>query len=358
MSKMFFLLLLVVSNTSALDYQRKIQLPKLSTKQSINNIRFISKDGKFTYYQRRTGDLLLSTNYKVKTIINGEIGTNYLVVASSARKKLLISKDPYFHTFYGMRKKLDIYATSFGGDKTRFIGKGIKPKLHLDDTWMSYYNPNKRIINFTNLKSSALTFSIKINNNKNPYFNPQVVMPNEDEVYYTDLNNKGIPGLIRFNRRSKKYKTQIKGSSVSEKFDICLNEKHIFLMELGFNQSKRGTVISHSPRTNIDFGKRSIIYESIDNDLGPLICNSNGDFIYFVKNLGSKSIPKYSHEAARLNTKSQNISILSNVQHATQLISMDKRILLPFRGDFLVLLDENGKSNLSFLKMKQQEKKK
>ena len=43
--------------------QAKIVLPELLAKQAVSNIRYLSQDGKFTYYQKRSGSLLFSSNY-------------------------------------------------------------------------------------------------------------------------------------------------------------------------------------------------------------------------------------------------------------------------------------------------------
>ena len=55
------------------------QLPTLKAKQSLDNIRFISKDGKYTYYQRRSGNLQVSTNYSNEEVLDGEKHTEYFI---------------------------------------------------------------------------------------------------------------------------------------------------------------------------------------------------------------------------------------------------------------------------------------
>ena len=60
-----FSLILFITMISGSTFTQEIDkpLPVLKTKQSLNNIRFISSDGKLTYFQRRSGDLQLSKNY-------------------------------------------------------------------------------------------------------------------------------------------------------------------------------------------------------------------------------------------------------------------------------------------------------
>ena len=65
LNKVLYIYFLLLFSVRAMP---EIELPEISTKQAISNLRFISKDGKFTYYQRRSGSLLLSTNLKVKKL--------------------------------------------------------------------------------------------------------------------------------------------------------------------------------------------------------------------------------------------------------------------------------------------------
>ena len=79
--------------------QAKIVLPELLAKQAVTNIRFLSQDGKFTYYQKRSGSLLFSSNYKVIEMIKGQIGTQYTVIGTPARKKIIVMQMKVFITF-------------------------------------------------------------------------------------------------------------------------------------------------------------------------------------------------------------------------------------------------------------------
>ena len=120
-------------------------LPEFITKQDISNLRFVSHDGKFTYYQRRSGALLVSTNYSVKKILQGKINSNYLVSSTPTRKSLLIVQDESFHSFLSLRKLTKIYTADFDGQNIVLLGEGVNPRLHLSDSKVSYYDPYKKL---------------------------------------------------------------------------------------------------------------------------------------------------------------------------------------------------------------------
>ncbi|MBC7713366.1 MAG: hypothetical protein H7177_08505, partial [Rhizobacter sp.] len=184
--------------------QAKIVLPELLAKQAVSNIRYLSQDGKFTYYQKRSGSLLFSSNYKVFEMIKGEIGTQYTVIGTPARKKIIVMQNEAFHTFYSLRAKEKIFLVDFGDTTLKEMGKGSSAKLHLNDSWLSYYDYYEKTLYFENTSNTAIKFSIKLNNRINPYFTPQVVMSDDNTVYYTDLSETGAPGLLQFKRNLSK----------------------------------------------------------------------------------------------------------------------------------------------------------
>jgi len=346
-----FLVGLTSFGYSALEYEKKKELPEMATKQAVNNLRFISKDGKFTYYQRRSGSLLLSTNYKVQEVLKGELGTQYLVYSTQHRNSLIITQDENYHNFFALRKPLKIFISKFGSLKPTFISTGLSPKLHMNDSWLSWFNPQAKVLNFVSLRNTALNFKIRIGNNKNPYFIPEVVMTTDNLIYYTDLNKKGVPGLIEYNRKSNKVKAVLKGSTPSEKIELCLFNDQLYIGEFGLNNN-RGSTITSASRRNIDAGKRRIIYESPLNDIGNMICNVVEKSVFFIKNTTSEEDKVLSYEAARLNTDSKEIKKLSNVKYATQIVNMDGRLILPYREKFYVLLGEHNLASIDQLEKK------
>ena len=261
----------------------KSKLPILSTKQSMDNLRFISKDGKYTYYQRRSGSLVLSTNYSVKEVIKGQIGTNYNIISSSARKKLLVVQDHDYHYNYRFRADKNIIALNFGGILPQKLGTGISPRLHMEDTWASFFKPKKQTIHFKSIERPLLKFDIKLFNKINPFFIPQVAMLDEIRILFTDLNQKGIPGVLLYNRQKKEIKPLFKASYPHEKIELCFHKK-LFMGFFSLDDAKSGSSIREIPLESLDFSEDNVVYRSERDDIGNLICSLEDEYLYFIQN--------------------------------------------------------------------------
>lgn len=350
-SKLFTLFLIF----SAPVFARNSTLPILKTKSDIKDIRFISADGKFTYYQRRSGSLLLSTNYKVHEILKGEIGTQFTIHASPTSEKLIITMDETFHTYLGLRHLKKIYVTDVGSESVEEVGEGLSPKLHLEDTWMSWFNPYSRKLKFINIKSPTLTFEIKVRNVLNAYFFPEVVMLDEKTALYTDINNKGVPAILKYTRRDKKVKVIFKSASVSQRIELCKNNDHLFVAEFGFNNSPRGSIIAKVALKNFNIDRADIVYQSRQNDFGNIVCGFKQDHLYFIKNI-SKIGGRVESEVNAFNHIKKSSRIISDLKYVSQLIFMDGRLLVPFRGDYYVLEGDTDLTKVGQLKTESDKK--
>lgn len=332
------------------NFAATIVLPELMAKQAMNNIRFLSKDGAFTYYQKRSGSLIFSTNYKVQEIIKGETGTQYTLFSSATRKKMIIMQNTNFHNFYSLRGKEKIFLTNYGETNPVEIGFGIAPVLHLNDTWLSYYEPYSKKLNFENTKNSALKFSIKLNNKINPYFIPKVVMSDDNTVYYTDLGENGAAGLIEFKRSTGKNEVIFKLTSSLEKLEICLIGENLILGQFGIHNSDFGSLISTSSLPLKDISKKVTLYKSDLNDLGHLTCDIDASSLYFIKNTGKINAPSFDAMELSLNTK--NVTPLSDFKTATTIINMDGTLLTQDKSKYYILKGNADFKNIDSLKQK------
>lgn len=344
-SSLFLIAILFSSVVSA----RNSSLPILKTKSDIRDIRFISADGKFTYYQRRSGTLLLSANYKVHEILKGEIGTQFTIHSSPLSKKLIVTMDESFHTYLGIRHLKKIYVTDVGSESIEEVGSGLNPKLHLEDTWMSWFNPYSRKLTFTNIKSPTLNFEIKIQNILNAYFFPETIMLDEKSVLYTDINNKGIPAILKYTRRDKKINVIFKSASISQRIELCKNDTHLFVAEFGFNNSPRGSIIAKVPLKKFNIDRADIVYQSRQNDFGNIVCEFKQDHLYFIKNI-SKIGGRIESEVNAFNHIKKSSRVISDLKYVSQLIFMDGRLLVPFRGDYYVLEGDTDLTKIGQLK--------
>ncbi len=346
----FVILLLVLS----LKVFSEEELPVLFAKQPAAYVRFISKDGTYTYYLTRSGSLMVSTNYQSAEVIKGVPGTNYLVSSSPSRKVLLFTMDQNYLDFMSQREANTIYKMSFGKKDAVKIGYGLDPKLHLEDNWASYFNIQENAINFQNLTSEALQFKIKINNLINPYFIPQVVMLNKETVLFTDLSQTGVPAITIFSRADKKSKLIFKGTSQFEKIEICLKNDFLIVGHFGFDKSTNGSSIDLIPIKELQEFNKTNIYQSAKNDIGNLVCDFEKDTIYFIKNYSTNINQVY--EVASLNINNKEEKKLTSILNATQILSMDDKLLLSAFGKTYVLAGRSDYQKDFF--QKEPEKKK
>ncbi len=333
--------------------EARINLPELLTKQSVSNIRLLTKDGKFTYYQKRSGSLLFATNYKVQEILKSEIGTEYTIYSTSSRKKMVILQNPNFHNFYSLRAKEKIFLLNYGESSPSEIGLGISPVLHLNDSWISFFDPYTKVISFENTTNSSLKFSIKLNNRLNPYFVPQVVMSDDNTVYYTDLSEVGIYGVLEFKRNLSKSEIIYKAKSPMMKIELCINQGSLIAGEFGFHFSPIGSSVSRSLLPMKDFSKRENLYSSQLNDLGHLVCDFDKDNIALIQNTGTMNSPSF--DIVNLNTNTKKITPLSEMKTISNIINMDGTLLTQEKGKYYIVKGETDFKNIDTLKIKAKE---
>lgn len=315
----------------------KKPLPELKAKQALDNIRFISHDGKYTYYQRRSGDLQLSTNYSNEQVLEGEKLSEFLVYSSPARKKLLVVKDGSFHSDMSPHKKLEIYLVPYGGAKSSLLGSGRYPKLHQGDAFASYYLPREKKLQILDLRTQKKPFSVQLLNPVNPFFSPQVFMPTPNDVVHSDINEKGHEAFLLRSLLDGKTSTVYKSSYPGNKLEACLMGEALFIGEFERDQGKGGTKILKVPLYgNKDFANFEILYQSASADIGNMVCLE--DEVYFIKTVSYKEeLNLKETEVASLNLKNKKVSALTNLKRVTQLINMDGMVLAPYLGRYYIV---------------------
>jgi hypothetical protein len=342
--KIFITLMLLIAGS----LQAKIILPELLAKQAVGNIRFLSQDGKFTYYQKRSGSLLYSSNYKVMEILKGQIGTQYTLIGTPARKKIIVMQNENFHTFYALRAQEKIFLLDFGESSPKEVGMGSAAALHLTDTWISYYDYYTWTITFESTANSALKFTIKLNNRINPYFTPQVLMSDDNTIYYTDLSETGAVGLLQYQRNTNKAEVIFKANTPMLKAEICLHNNALIMGLFGINYSKEGTTIYRASLPLTDFSKRETVYNSPVNDFGQMVCNYSKDNLTFIKNYGSSE--HFSTDLVDLNPQTKALTLLSEMKTITSVINMDGTLLALDKGKYFIVKGNTDYKNIDSLK--------
>ncbi len=330
------------------------KLPQLITKQDKKNIRFISDDGKYTYYQRSNGIFQFSTNYKVEEVIRLKERTQFNIIASNDLKYLLLSADEKYNNYLSLKAKKSLYVIEYGTKNIKKVDDGIPVGLHLNDQYVSYYDADARSLKIVNHNNPSIKVSIQLANAKNPYFIPQVVMPDVDTVIYSDLNKDGVPGVLIHKINSAKTIILEKLDSPNKQVEICLNGKNLFIAEFGLDPLTKGSSISMIDSAHSTMDARKIVYSSTENDLGSLKCNVEENKLHFIKTFRSEE-GKVTYDAAEIDVKTKDVQILSDILFATTLVKMDGKLLLPYQNIHYVIKGQNNLTQFDKLKANTEE---
>jgi hypothetical protein len=334
---LFFIFLLPTLSIGAV---KKTILPEIQTKQSPFKIRFISSDGKFTYYQRSSGELILSTNYSATEVLKSDKFTQYNISADEQGKSLIIEQDDIYHKYLSMRHFKNIYTINVNGSSLKKVGEGISAKLHNKGAWLTYYDPYRKTISLKSTTKLAVSYSIKLNSHKNPYFVPQVAVINDDAMIFTDMNEKGEQALLKFSMVNKKTSILEKLGSPYQKIELCSNSKNTFISFFGIHDEVKGSEIHQYNNSVKDYDFKKPIYKSSSNDIGLVNCKYSMDELYFVQDVSTKESPLTS-EVSSISLSDKKVTVLSDLSFVTRFIQVDKRLIIPYLGKFYLLKGKN-----------------
>lgn len=318
-------------------------LDEFITKQSINKIRYISKDGKVTYYQKTSGELQLSTNYKFANIIKGKKHTQYLISASSLKKRIVIESDSDFFNKINVLKNNRILATSFGAKAEVIeIGRGTNPSLHLNDEWVSFFNKKTKQIIFKSFNNNISSKKITLNNKSNPFFIPQHIMLTPNDVLYTDINKDGEMAILLYSFIEKSFKTIYKTKDSGNKVELCKIDNQLIIGEFPQGEIKsNSSIISMNIFNNMDYKNITPLYSSELPDIGNLKCINNT--VFFAKTMGvDSSLNIKKTEIAKLEIKTGKVEILTSEKYINQIVQVGETLLTSFRGKYYILFGKNS----------------
>jgi hypothetical protein len=317
-------------------------IPKFLTKHSIESIRYISNDGRFAYIKKRPGVLGLVSSFRSEDFISEPAGSDFIIVGSRFNQRLAIEIIPDRSQEFNILKNHKIMVVDWGKGSPKEIGQGKYSRLHLQDEWITYYDAFNRIIVVQNIITQK-KYQIKLSPKPNPFYFPQVEMISSSTIVYSDINEKGYSALIEYNLHDKKSNVLYRSNQTGTHLELCQEKGYLAIGEFpydGIDRNSRILQIKLSDATNL--AGYSTIYSSVDEDLGNIICLEKS--LYFVKTVQHNPKLNYKeHEAARLDLKELKVEVKSDLKNVNQLIRMDERVLIPFRGEFFVL---EGEANL------------
>lgn len=318
------------------------ELPRFLTKHSPETLRYISMDGRYAYVQKKAGVLGLVSSFRSTDFLS-EANTNDFAVKSSRFKlRLAIESVPNAFDEMSLIKNHKIYVVDYGNTQTREIGMGRGARLHLRDEWMTFYDMFEKKIMIVNLVTQK-RFEIKLSKKANPFFIPDVEMVSSRSVVYTDINEQGFSAMVNFDLTTSSSTIMYKSSQTATRLELCQHEGYLGVGEFPYEGVDRGSKISMVPVTDsTNLAGLQTIYTSVEQDIGNMVCLPN--WIYFVKTMNQdKQLNFKVTEAVKLELKTQNIEAKTSIKAVAQLIEMDGRVLIPFRGEFFVL---EGQSNI------------
>lgn len=327
------------------------EFPKFLTKHSIESLRFMSNDGRYAYVTKKTGVLGLVSSFRSVDFISDAGSSDFIVQGSRFKKRLAIEVVPNAHTEQNLIKNHKVMVVDYGNTFSRDVGAGVSAKLHLEDEWISFYQPYDRNIVVKNLLTDR-SYAIKLSSKISPFFVPEVEMINSENVLFSDVNDKGNIGLTQYNLSSSKSTVIFRSGQTGTQISMCQEKSYLAFGEFPYDDLIRESSINSIPiGKSANLGGYASIYTSPDSDLGNLVCTEQ--HIYFIKTMSyQKSINTKVTELVKLNLKSSKVEALTDLGNITQVIKMDNRIMVPYRGDFYVI---EGEYNLSDDKLKTQQ---
>jgi hypothetical protein len=317
-------------------------IQKFLTKHSPETLRYISMDGRFSYFQKNPGVLGLVSSFKSIDFLSETNSNDFLVRASRYKGRLAIESVSNAHDQMSLVKNHQIYVVDYGNTITRQIGAGRNARLHLRDEWISYYNIIEKVIYIQNLVTQK-KYELKLSKKANPFFIPDVEMVSAKTLVYTDINETGYAALISYDLETLKSTIIYKSTQNATRLELCKSDDYIGLGEFPYEGVSRGSKIQTIPmNASMNLSSLTTIYTSIEQDIGNIVCLPH--LMYFVKTMNQDKVLNYKiTEAVKLDVKTQNLEAKTDLKAVAQIIEMDGRVLIPFRGEFFVI---EGTSNI------------
>lgn len=269
-------------------------------------------------------------------MLSGNKGAQYNIFSTSVRKKLLVVRNNNYNTFLSINTPKDIYILKYGKANPVLIGKGLGPKLHLQDNWVSFFKQQTKTISFVNTSNKALNFKIKLFNKINPYFIPEVEMISSNKIIYTDINNEGLQGLLKFSVNMKKISPIYKTKSYGKKLEICINGNTPYLGSFPYFNNDQTSSIWKINTVPSKTDQLLEVYTSKSKDIGNMQCNIDHNKIFFIKNTKADQT-----EVAQLDLINKSYKSLTNVKNATQIVNMDGRLIFPYMGKYYLIFGKD-----------------
>lgn len=336
-----FTFLLILISSQALSQN----LPEFYSVNNLENVVFLTQDGKYIYTQKNSGSLSITTNFSSQELIKKDEGARFQIY-SGEKDQILIEVDQNFYNKFDSKKMYEIYSSKLGDTSVVKRAEGVLPDLHLFDSYLSYFNPIEGSITFKNLINGK-DKRIFLNKERTPYFSPLKLMINQDFVVYTDIDNDGYVSLYSTSLLDGKKSLVLKSSLKTLGIEACIFENNLYIGEFPYlERTLQSSITKISLDNNPNFASREVIYHSESSDIGNMICKNNG--IYFIKAYQhNKNLNSTQTDIAFYNYKSSQIERISNLGNVLNISTTDGRILTNVLGKIYLVYEDKKLNNKS-----------
>lgn len=338
----FLLIFIFTANVAYANSFSALYLSPFKTKQAIENIRFISHDGFYTYFQQNSGSLLLSKGFSTKTVFKDVEHTQYNVLGSQSKRKLIVTKDKTYYAHLNLKKTFEIFLLDYGEIDAEIIGEGILPKLHLKDTWISFFNPQTNTIHVNEIAGDKKKYSILLKAPNNSYHQPSVEMLKDNYLVYTDLTLDNKAQVIAYYPQTKQQDLVYQSANAGLENSLCFLNQLLIIGEFSKSDINLGSTIMSIDTVQSPSLKRiETLYNTKSQDQGSMICLDQS--IYFKKERVNKDededismiIPR--QDLYSLTLPEKTLTAHTKTKNLGPVLLMDNRLIAVNNGDFYEL---------------------
>lgn len=334
--------ILLLSNVMAIT-----SLKELTSKQNILNLRYLNQQTQLTIYKKTPKELMLSTNFKATPILKVDVDSDFIVKRVN-EDYFIIWQIPYHHDLLSPMKEGVIYTYNMRLNIVKKLDTGAIPKVHHPKNIISYYNSSKGAISIYNVEDNIRVATLKINTNRN-YFIPMISI-HKNDIFYSDINDKGKIGLIHLNLATKERKILYKPTRRTSYFESCLMKDKIVFLES--SKEEPFTSIFSLKLSEINFEKRTIHISSTTGPSHHLTCEERFDSVFFVTQFEGKT--RINSEVGQLNLSNNSLVARSDLKFVTSITKMADKIVIPYRKYIYTIHNSQG---VFFVGENQKEKK-
>lgn len=326
---------------STLSFSRT-ELLEFTAKQNIQTLRYFYKKDDSNFYMKGKDTISFSSNYKALPILNDEVSSDY-GVSTVDNSNFLIWKKFDLHRRLSPNKDAEIFLFNTGTKEKERIGKGSYPRFLRNGKFISFYSYEKKQIVIINNENRNKVHRIRLNS-KSPYFVPSYELSALDNVYYTDMNDKMLTGILTYNLESKKRETLYKTNQHAVNIELCSTKDNLYILESSNNKQSFANLyrLSHIEK---DISKRDFLFQSTKGPAHSLKCNISNDKVFMIKGLSGLS--GNITEVISYDFKQKKAFIHSDLKFVTNLLDIENKLYIPFRKTVYTLEDESGKLKIN-----------